>query len=118
MKKEELDNIEQQAKIFGALSDPTRLRLLKHLCRDCHGQAVCGNYLATVLEITPSAVSQHLKVLKNAGLVIGERRGYFVHYKINEDALIFCQRLSATVLTVTAQEEQIDCQQNCPKRRD
>jgi ArsR family transcriptional regulator, arsenate/arsenite/antimonite-responsive transcriptional repressor len=111
------DEIEEQARIFGALSDPTRLRLLRHLCRECHGEPVCVNYLSSVLGITPSAVSQHLKVLKNVGLVKGERRGYFVHYRINPDSLSCCQRLSAAVLTVTEPDEENCCKQNCPKRR-
>ncbi len=118
MQNKEPENVEQQALIFAALSDPTRLRLVKHLCRECHGQAVCVNYLAATLQITASAVSQHLKVLKNAGLVKNERRGYFVHYRINPEALSYCQKLSAAVLTVTAPDEQMNCQQNCMKGRD
>ena len=113
----EQENIEQQAAIFAALSDPTRLRLVKHLCRECHGESVCVNYLAAMLEITASAVSQHLKVLKNAGLVMSERRGYYVHYRINPEALSHCQRLSAVVLTVIAPDGKISCQQNCRKGR-
>ena len=110
-------DIEEEARIFAALGDPTHLRLLRHLCHECHGEAVCGNYLAAVLEITPSAVSQHLKVLKNAGLVKGERRGYYVHYRINPEALKNCQRLSSAVLTVTVPEENLNREQNCTNRR-
>ncbi len=57
------------------------------------------NELAETLEITPSAVSQHLKVLRHAGLVRSERQGYWIPYQINEDALARCQTLLAKVCT-------------------
>jgi DNA-binding transcriptional ArsR family regulator len=41
------------------------------------------NALSQALKITPAAVSQHLRVLRDAGLVTAEKRGYFVHYKAN-----------------------------------
>jgi DNA-binding transcriptional ArsR family regulator len=37
--------------------------------------------------VTQSAVSQHLRVLRQAGLVRGERRGHFVHYSLDQDRL-------------------------------
>lgn len=116
--KTEQQRIEEEAAVFAALGDPTRLKLVRHLCHECHGQAVCVNYLAAVLNITASAVSQHLKVLKAAGLVKGERRGYFVHYCINPDALGHCCRLSADVLTVRPPSEILNCEHNCAKREE
>ena len=115
--KTEQQRIEEQAAIFAALGDPTRLKLVRHLCHECHGQPVCVNYLASVLEITSSAVSQHLKVLKAVGLVKGERHGYFVHYCINPDAMSHCCRLSADVLTVRPPSEMSDCEHNCSKKQ-
>ena len=44
------------------------------------------------------AVSQHLKVLKNAGLVKGERWGYRVHYFVNREALDRAQELISAAL--------------------
>jgi ArsR family transcriptional regulator len=64
-----MDEIEELAEIFKALSDPTRLRLVKLLGE--HGGALCVNALAHRLEVTQSAVSQHLRVLRQAGLVNG-----------------------------------------------
>jgi DNA-binding transcriptional ArsR family regulator len=43
--------------------------------------------LASQLDITQGAVSQHLRVMRDAGLVIDEKRGYFVHYRLNEQTL-------------------------------
>ncbi|MCP4671828.1 MAG: metalloregulator ArsR/SmtB family transcription factor [Desulfobacula sp.] len=55
------------------------------------------NELSEALEITPSAVSQHLKILRHAGLVRSERKGYWIPYKINEKALEQCQDLLSNV---------------------
>lgn len=81
------ENTEEQAAIFSAFADPTRLRLVKLLARQHHPNALCVNALARFLEVSQSAVSQHLRVLKGIGLVRGERRGYRVHYFVNEDVL-------------------------------
>jgi ArsR family transcriptional regulator len=80
-----MDEIEELAEIFKALSDPTRLRLVKLLGE--HGGALCVNALAHRLEVTQSAVSQHLRVLRQAGLVNGQRHGHFVHYSLDRDRL-------------------------------
>lgn len=90
------DEIEALAEIFKALSDPTRLRLVKLLsdqspdvCQGtCNGQKfLCVNALAHKLGVTQSAVSQHLRVLRQAGLVRGERQGTFMHYSLDQDGM-------------------------------
>jgi DNA-binding transcriptional ArsR family regulator len=80
-----LDQIEELAEIFKALSDPTRLRLVKLLGE--HEGALCVNALAQRLGVSQSAVSQHLRVLRQAGLVQGSRQGYHVHYSLDSDRL-------------------------------
>ncbi len=80
-----MDEIERLSEIFKALSDPTRLRLLNLLTMN--KGALCVNALAHMLDVTQSAVSQHLRVLRHAGLVRGERRGYFVHYSLDREVL-------------------------------
>jgi DNA-binding transcriptional ArsR family regulator len=81
------ENTEQEAALFAALADPTRLRLLKLLIRQRSPDALCVNALAYVLGITQSAASQHLRVLKNVGLVKGKRTGYRVHYSVSPEAI-------------------------------
>jgi len=76
---------EQTAEIFKVLSDPTRLRLLKLL--RLHDGALCVNALAFHLKISQSAVSQHFRVLRQAGFVTSERIGPFVHYSFNKEGL-------------------------------
>lgn len=51
------------------------------------------NSLAELLGITPAAVSQHLKILRHAGLVTPERQGYYIPYSLDEEALENCRCL-------------------------
>jgi DNA-binding transcriptional ArsR family regulator len=50
-------------------------------------RALCVNALAKILKITPAAVSQHLRILRDADAVIADKRGYFVHYRANTETL-------------------------------
>ena len=93
-------NTEEQATLFGILSDPTRLKLLRLLSQQREPNALCVNALAYQLGVTQSAVSQHLKLLKSSGLVKGERRGYRIHYFLNEEALIQAQEQISDALPV------------------
>lgn len=74
---------EKQARIFKVLSVGTRVRMLEMLKH----RSFCVNALAKMLDITPSAVSQHLRVLRDADLVIADKEGYFVHYRVNEQTM-------------------------------
>ena len=80
-------DVKELARLFKALSDETRLRLLKLLADRGPEGALCVGALAGELGVTQSAVSQHLAVLRSAGLVVDERRGYFVHYRLNRASL-------------------------------
>jgi len=69
------------ARWFKVLSVGMRLRIVQLL----KGRALCVNALAHRLGVTQSAVSQHLRVMRDAGLVIDEKSGYYVHYRLNEE---------------------------------
>lgn len=84
------------AELFKALADTTRLKLVKLLldqtivfCNgNCDGETfLCVGALANKLGVTQSAVSQHLRILRQVGLVKGERRGTFMHYSINPEGV-------------------------------
>ena len=94
------DDIREQAAFFSALSDPTRLRLFKLLCRESAPDALCVNALAALLGVTQSVVSQHLRVLRSVGLAKGERPGHHIHYFVNQEALKQYQSLLSAVLTI------------------
>ena len=80
--------MKQVAELFKVLSVDKRIEIIERL--KCGPMTV--NALAEMLKITPSAVSQHLRVLKSAGLVDNERQGYFIRYSVNEEALEACRR--------------------------
>jgi len=73
-------------KVFKALSNDARLMIIQLLSK----QPMCVNALACMLEISQPAVSQHLKVLENAGLVRGNKKGYWVHYELVPENLQKC----------------------------
>jgi ArsR family transcriptional regulator len=88
-----------------ALADSTRLELVKLLCEQHEPGALCVNALALHLGVSQSAVSQHMRVLRAAGLVKSKRYGYHVHYFINQDALQRCNKLISTVLHSPGRED-------------
>lgn len=69
--------------ILKALADEKRLKIINLLLE----KGLCGRSLAQHLGISEAAVSQHLKVLKEAGIVTGEKYGYWTHYSIENSAL-------------------------------
>jgi ArsR family transcriptional regulator len=107
---------EEQAAILRALSDTTRLKLLKLLCRQREPDALCVNALAYLLGVSQSAVSQHLRILKNNGLVTSERRGYHIHYFVNRDKIRQCQQLLSTALSLEDSPSEASCESRCPDR--
>jgi DNA-binding transcriptional ArsR family regulator len=83
------DETEKLTTIFQALSDPTRLKLVR-LLKEYKG-ALCVNALANRLGVTQSAVSQHLRILKQSGIVRGKRSGPFMHYTFDQAGLKQCK---------------------------
>jgi DNA-binding transcriptional ArsR family regulator len=71
-------------RIFEALSSTVRRKILAYLA---HAELTAGE-IAARFDISKSAVSQHLSVLENAGLVASEKRGQYVHYRLIEDNLV------------------------------
>lgn len=112
------EDIDEQTALFSALADRTRLKLMKHLQRQRRPDALCVNALAGLLGISQSAVSQHLRVLRSIGLVKGERRGYHVHYFVNQDALDRCRILASAVLSAEESQEEQLCKEDCHERRE
>ena len=69
--------------ILKTLADETRFNLIKLLLT----HDLCVGALAKHLRISEPAVSQHLKYLRESGLVKGEKRGYWTHYNVEKDKL-------------------------------
>ena len=85
---------EKLARMFKVLSVETRVRMIRLL----RSRPLCVNALARQLGITPAAVSQHLRVLRDAGVVSGVKRGFFVHYRLNRETLARWRKLAGDLL--------------------
>ena len=69
------------AEALKALAAPSRLKIMEHL----QLRPFCVRALTVRLDISQPAVSQHLAVLKRAGLVEADRDGTMVHYRVNPE---------------------------------
>lgn len=69
--------------VLKAIADDTRMKIVTLLLKHNY----CVRALAKELSLSESTISQHLKVLREAGLLIGEKRGYFMHYDVERTAL-------------------------------
>ena len=88
-----VDQAVELARLFKAMGDPVRLRLLSLIASHEGGEA-CVCDLTGVFDLTGPTISHHLKVLREAGLISGERRGTWVYYRVEPAAL---GRLSAVL---------------------
>lgn len=87
----ELAGCEELAAIFRALGHPARLAIIKQLAS--RNEACCGE-IVNHLPLAQSTVSQHLQVLKDAGLLTCDARGRNCHYLLNWDKLGQAERHS------------------------
>lgn len=71
-------------KIFEALASGPRRQILAYLSE----AELTTSELAERFAMSAPAISRHLSVLENAGLVNSERRGQFVYYQLNSDSLV------------------------------
>lgn len=90
----------EPAEIFKVLSVETRVKIIELLkVKGPLGvKEISGN-----LGLTPPAVSQHLKILKQAGMVRSERKGYWIPYTIDVEAMENCRKVLDEVCTCGCQ---------------
>ena len=79
-----MEEIESLAEVYKVFSDPTRLKIIKLLSDH---RFLCVNAITSKLNVTQSAVSQHLRILRQIGMVTSERRAFHIHYTLNKDML-------------------------------
>ena len=78
-------NVEDlEVKIFKALGHPLRLKIVKKLM----GKNLCVCELNEDVEFSQSNLSQHLKILKDAGILISEKKGLNIHYAIKNEKIV------------------------------
>ena len=79
----DVESLAERARAFKALGEPTRLRILAHL----RAGERCACEVQQALELPANLLSHHLKVLREAGLVVGTRRGRWIDYRLEPDRL-------------------------------
>ena len=95
------DQAAELAKVFKALGDPVRLRLLSMIASRGEGGEVCVCELTPAFDLSQPTISHHLKLLRQAGLIDCERRGTWVYYWVLPAAL---DRLALFLKAPTAAE--------------
>jgi len=70
--------------LLQAAADPTRLAILRQLS---DSDEVCACAFTACCDVSQPTVSHHLKVLRNAGWIVGERRGTWIWYRIRPEAV-------------------------------
>ncbi|MFK0244083.1 metalloregulator ArsR/SmtB family transcription factor [Amycolatopsis azurea] len=88
------DQAVELSKLFKAMADPVRLRLLSLIASHDGGEA-CVCDLTDTFDLTGPTISHHLKVLRESGLITGQRRGTWVYYRVHPEVLA---RLSAVLV--------------------
>ena len=77
--------IDPDARLLRAAADPTRLAILRQLSAD--GPTCACDFSDCCAELSQPTVSHHLKVLRDAGWIAGERRGRWIWYSIRPQAI-------------------------------
>ena len=90
----------EPSEMFKALAVETRVKIIDLLKTE---GPLGPKKISEQLGITPAAVSQHLRILRQVGLVRSERDGYWIPYSIDEDALHNCRDLLNEVCTCGCQ---------------
>jgi DNA-binding transcriptional ArsR family regulator len=88
------------AEMFKALAVETRVKIIELLKSE---GPLGAKKIAEIVGITPAAVSQHLKILRQVGFVRSERNGYWIPYSIDEDALQNCREVLTEICTCGCQ---------------
>jgi ArsR family transcriptional regulator, arsenate/arsenite/antimonite-responsive transcriptional repressor len=88
---EKRSELTEGVRLFKALADETRLTILKQL-RD--EEEVCACDLVACCDVAQPTVSHHLKVLREAGLVLSDKRGLWVYYRLDPTGV---ERLRALI---------------------
>ncbi|WP_406689400.1 metalloregulator ArsR/SmtB family transcription factor [Saccharopolyspora sp. ID03-671] len=81
-----VDQAADLAKVFKAIGEPVRLRLLSLIASHAGGEA-CVCDLTDAFELSGPTISHHLKVLREAGIIEGDRRSTWIYYRVKPDTL-------------------------------
>lgn len=79
------DTARDYAHLCKALADETRVQIVRLLA--AHAQPLCVCHIESAFALTQSAISYHLKVLRDAGLVETQRHGTWIYYHLRPERL-------------------------------
>ncbi len=74
------ESLQNSSEILRALAHPLRMEILEFIDKN---KSINVNKIYNTLKLEQSITSQHLRILRNAGIVITEREGKFIHYTVN-----------------------------------
>lgn len=78
------ERADELARALKAIADPVRLRLLSLIASHTDGEA-CVCDLTGAFDLAAPTISHHLKVLREAGIITGERRGTWIYYRVRTE---------------------------------
>ena len=113
MKKISNDMISRAARFFKVVGDETRMKIL---CAIAGGE-LCVNDIAAMLEMTKSAVSHQLKLLKDEGLVKSRRDGKNIYYSLDDQHVVDIIDISLTHIEHKSQESSCGCCHNTEEHK-
>lgn len=90
---------EEAARLFTALADSTRLTILNMLASSEAGE-VCVCDITSSFNLGQPTISHHLRILRDAGLVRGDKRGKWVYYSLAKTKVEEAQKLLSNILNV------------------
>lgn len=93
------DKLQMSSDILRALAHPLRLKILEFIDQN---ETINVNKIYNTLKLEQSITSQHLRILRSAGLVATEREGKFIHYKVDYDRLANTVKAIGSFLEETA----------------
>jgi ArsR family transcriptional regulator, arsenate/arsenite/antimonite-responsive transcriptional repressor len=102
-------DVEEAVRVFAALADPARLRVLVVLA-DAQ-RCVCD--IQSAAPMAANLLSYHLRTLREAGLIVGTRRGRFIDYRLTDGAAVLIRGALRAAGFVAAIEQPAGCAPTC-----
>jgi ArsR family transcriptional regulator len=99
-----MDKLENLVKILKAISDESRLRILSMLKEK---QNLCVCEIREIIGLSQPAISSHLRILENAGLINNSKDGKWINYRLNSDLGIKVREFLNQILLIIKDSNQI-----------
>jgi ArsR family transcriptional regulator, arsenate/arsenite/antimonite-responsive transcriptional repressor len=95
------------AVVFSALGDEHRLEMLEYVATgelrdEPAGPGICSCHIQAEIGLSQPTVSHHMKLLSDARLVVGEKRGKWVYYRLNPEGFALIEQIAGRYLKLAA----------------